>query len=119
MNTSSLWTAFATMLLPLAVAAQQPAQSSKPAAPAVPVEVDVSMCSGCHSIPGYRTAFPRVHRVPMISGQSARYLVLSMQQYRRGERSHPTMRAIARALDDAQIEALAAYYAGRGAEAPQ
>ncbi len=104
-------TALAATLLPALAAAQAPAK-----APVAPKEVNVSMCSGCHAIPGYQTAFPRVHRVPMISGQSARYLVLALQAYRRGDRQHPTMRAIASALDDAEIEALAAYYSVRGAD---
>lgn len=53
----------------------------------------------------------------MISGQSAKYIEAALQAYRKGDRSHPTMRAIARGLDDAEIAALAAYYAARGSDA--
>lgn len=116
MNKCLFWTALAAALLPVLASAQP---SARPAPPAAPKEVNVSMCSGCHAIPGYQTAFPRVHRVPMISGQSARYIVLALQAYRKGDRAHPTMRAIASALDDAEIEALAAYYAVRGADPVQ
>ena len=30
----------------------------------------VSMCIGCHGIPGYRASFPEVYSVPMIAGQN-------------------------------------------------
>jgi cytochrome c553 len=32
------------------------------------------MCIGCHGIPGYQASFPEVHKVPMISGQGAKYI---------------------------------------------
>jgi cytochrome c553 len=116
MNKSSLWTALAASLLPLAAAAQQAPAAAAPA-PAVPKAVNVSMCTGCHTIPGYQASFPRVYRVPMISGQTAKYIEAALQAYRKGDRSHPTMRAIAQGLDDAEIAALAAYYAARGSDA--
>src|SRR5690606_40762805 len=55
----------------------------------------VSMCVGCHGIPGYKTAYPVVYPVPRISGQTAQYIVNSLVAYKRGDRSHPSMRAIA------------------------
>ena len=70
----------------------------------------VSMCVGCHEIPGYKTAFPTVYSVPMIYGQSAKYLEAALLAYRKGDRSHPSMRAIAGSLSDADIADLAAYY---------
>jgi cytochrome c553 len=73
-----------------------------------------SMCTGCHSIPGYQATFPNVHRVPKIAGQHADYLAAALQAYRKGERSHPTMRGIAVALTDEQINQLAAYYSEIG-----
>jgi cytochrome c553 len=107
-------------LLPLAAAAQgTPGDAGKSGAAmsAAPKAVNVSMCTGCHTIPGYQASFPRVYRVPMISGQSAKYLEGALQAYRKGDRSHPTMRAIAQGLDDAEIAALAAYYSARGGDA--
>jgi cytochrome c553 len=68
-------------------------------------------CMGCHAIPGYRASFPEIHRVPMISGQTKAFLVAALEDYRDGNRRHPTMRAIARALTDQDIANLAAYYA--------
>lgn len=114
MTTTRICTALVAVWLPLAAAAQAPAAGKGPAAPAAPTAVNVSMCAGCHSIPGYQASFPRVYRVPMIAGQSAKYIEAALQAYRKGDRNHPTMRAIAGALDDAEIAALAAYYAARG-----
>jgi cytochrome c553 len=68
-------------------------------------------CSGCHGIPGYKTAFPEVYRVPKLGGQHAAYIVKALQEYRAGNRSHPSMRAIAAGLSDQDMADLAAYYA--------
>ncbi len=78
-------------------------------------EAHVSMCIGCHSIPGYQASFPRVYRVPKIGGQSAGYIEAALRAYAKGERSHPTMDGIAKTLTDEQIADIAAYYAERGA----
>jgi cytochrome c553 len=40
-----------------------------------------------------------------------------LQAYKKGDRSHPTMRAIAGGLSDKEIAEVAAYYAARGAGA--
>src|SRR5689334_12990389 len=74
----------------------------------------VSMCIGCHGIPMYRTAFPQVYSVPMIAGQSPDYIVKALQEYRAGDRSHPTMRGIAKGLSDQDMADIAAYYGGAG-----
>lgn len=72
-----------------------------------------SMCIGCHSIPGYKASFPVVYSVPMIAGQNAKYIENALIAYKKGERSHPTMRAIAETLTDQDMADLAAYYAGK------
>jgi cytochrome c553 len=97
---------------PLAFA-QQPAKAG--VAPSA--EQYISMCTGCHTIPGYKASFPRVYHVPKIGGQSAKYIEAALQAYKKGDRSHPTMQAIAAGLTDEQIAAIANYYAARGAEA--
>ncbi len=120
MTITRIGSALAVALLPLAVAAQQApkaeAKSAPAATPGAPQAVNVSMCTGCHTIPGYQASFPKVYRVPMISGQSAAYIEAALQAYRKGDRNHPTMRAIAQGLDDGEIKALAAYYAARGSD---
>ena len=71
-------------------------------------------CSGCHGIDGWRTAFPEVYRVPRIGGQHEAYIVKALQQYKSGDRSHPSMRAIASALSDQDMADLAAFYSQGG-----
>ena len=93
---------------PIQVVAQDKSVAAAPAKP------NVSMCTGCHTIPGYQASFPRVYHVPKIGGQSVKYIENALMEYRKGERSHPTMTAIAAQLSDAQIAALAAYYGARG-----
>ena len=75
-----------------------------------------SMCIGCHGIPEYKTAFPHLYRVPKIAGQGEAYLVSAINAYRSGERSHPSMLAIAKTLTDQDIADLAAFYARGGAK---
>jgi cytochrome c553 len=70
-----------------------------------------SMCAGCHGIPGWKTAFPDTYKVPRLGGQHAEYLVAALKQYKTGERTHPSMKAIAASLSDQDMEDLAAYYA--------
>jgi len=69
-----------------------------------------AMCIGCHGIKGYQASFPEVHKVPMISGQNAKYIASALGAYRKGDRKHPTMRAIAGSLTDQDIADLAAFY---------
>lgn len=71
-------------------------------------------CIGCHGIKGYQASFPEVYKVPMISGQSAKYIVTALGEYKKGERKHPTMRGIAGSLSDQDIADLAAYYSTHG-----
>lgn len=74
-------------------------------------EAKIAMCNGCHGIPGYRTAFPDVYQVPMIGGQSQKYLENALMQYRKGERKHPSMLGVAGSLSDQDVADLASYYA--------
>ena len=73
-------------------------------------ENKVATCIGCHAIAGYKATYPEVFRVPMIGGQSAKYIESALQAYRKGDRKHPTMRGIAGSMSDQDIADLAAYY---------
>jgi cytochrome c553 len=73
-----------------------------------------AMCIGCHGIKGYQASFPEVYKVPMISGQGAKYIVSALNAYKKGERKHPTMRGVAEALSDQDMADLAAYYSVSG-----
>jgi cytochrome c553 len=57
----------------------------------------------------------------MISGQAADFIVASLDAYKKGDRKHPTMRAIAGSLSEQDMADLAAFYAGQtggGGEVP-
>jgi cytochrome c553 len=73
----------------------------------------VAMCIGCHGIPGYRTAFPEVYRVPILGGQNQQYLVNALLGYKKGDRHFETMHAIAVTLTEQDIADIAAYYAAQ------
>jgi cytochrome c553 len=108
--------AAAAQTAPAAPAAAPAAAAAAPAAPAAPIGDAVAgaqktaMCQGCHGIEGWRTAFPEVYKVPKLGGQHGAYIVKALQEYKSGERTHPTMRAIAGSLSDKDMADLAAYY---------
>jgi len=74
-----------------------------------------TMCIGCHGIVGYQASFPQVHKVPKIAGQGAKYIASSLAAYKKGDRRHPTMRAVAGSLSDQDMADLAAFYEAQGA----
>jgi cytochrome c553 len=86
------------------------ALAQAPAGNALAGKGKTSMCTGCHGIPGYKTVYPYMYQVPMITGQQALYLVNALQAYKSGARSHPSMRGIAQSLSDQDMADLAAYY---------
>ena len=49
-----------------------------------------AMCVGCHGIIGYQASFPEIHKVPMIAGQSATYIVSALGAYKNGDRKTQT-----------------------------
>ena len=87
-----------------------PALAQAPVGDAEAAKGKLSMCEGCHGIPDYRTAYPHVYHVPLITGQQPVYIANALQAYKSGARSHPTMRAIAQSLSDQDIANLAAYF---------
>lgn len=101
-----------------AASAPAPAANAAPAAsaPADPksLEAKTAMCMGCHGILRYQTSFPEVYKVPMIFGQSAKYIAAALNEYKKGDRKHPTMRGIAASLSDQDIQDMANYFASHG-----
>ena len=94
-------------------AAKAPAQAA-PGAGAKSIDAKVAMCVGCHGIKGYQASFPEVYKVPMIAGQSAKYITAALVAYKQGDRKHPTMRSIADSLSEQDMAEIAAYYEGLG-----
>ncbi len=78
-----------------------------------PVQKKADMCIGCHGIPGYQNSFPEIHKVPMISGQSDKYIVAALTAYKKGDRKHPTMRGIAGSLTEQDMADLGAFITTR------
>lgn len=70
----------------------------------------IEMCIGCHGIPGYKATFPEVYQVPMIGGQSAKYIESALQAYKKGDRKHPSMKGIAASLSEQDMADVAAFY---------
>jgi len=112
--------ALVSTLFLAALAFQAQAQGAKPG-DAKAGEKKAAMCIGCHGIKGYQASFPEIHKVPMISGQAADFIVASLDAYKKGDRRHPTMRAIAGSLTEQDMADLAAFYSGQtggGGEVP-
>jgi cytochrome c553 len=68
-------------------------------------------CVGCHGIDDYKNAYPD-YSVPRLRHQQAAYIVSALQEYKSGERPHPTMHAQAYSLSDQDMQDIAAYLQG-------
>ncbi len=106
----------ATFLRPLLLACLVGAAFATPARAqdAAAGQKKAAMCIGCHGIVGYQASFPQVHHVPKIGGQGAKYIAAALGAYKKGDRKHPTMRAIAASLSDQDMADLAAFYEAQG-----
>ena len=66
-----------------------------------------AICVGCHGTNGIGLS----SEFPNLAGQKEAYLVKQLKAFKSGTRVDPSMKAMAAALSDADIENLAAYYA--------
>jgi cytochrome c553 len=78
------------------------AQGLTPAKPA-----RLGLCAACHGENGIATA----PGIPNLAAQNREYVVAALRQYRSGERTAQAMRVVSGSLSDADIDALAAWYA--------
>jgi cytochrome c553 len=83
---------------PLAAAGALPAKPAR-----------LGLCAACHGETGNATQ----PGIPHLAAQDRDYLAAALRQYKRGERSAPAMRSASGALSDADIDALAAWYAAQ------
>lgn len=95
-----------SLLLPLLLA---PAVAQ--ASADVPPPAQLGLCASCHRDDG-RAGEPGV---PRIAGQDETYLRDALNAYRRGQRDHSAMRAIAGALSDRDVAEFARWYSSRPA----
>ncbi|MDH3647676.1 MAG: cytochrome c [Gammaproteobacteria bacterium] len=75
--------------------------------------IKAETCLGCHGIDGYNNVYP-TYKVPKLAGQNMEYLVIALNAYKSGERSHPTMRSQAATLSAQDIDDIAAFLASGG-----
>lgn len=71
----------------------------------------IAYCQTCHAPDRLSTAAP----VPSLDGQSKTYLAASLRAYAQGRRASGIMAVAAAGLDEAAIERVSGYYAGRPA----
>ena len=71
-------------------------------------------CAECHGVDGNSTA----PGLPNLAGQQARYLIIALQEYVRGERKASPKHAAMRALTPVDMESVALYFASQ-APAPR
>jgi len=75
--------------------------------PAMPRHIET--CAACHGANGISVAAG----IPNLAGQKANYLKSQLSAFKEGMRENDVMKAIASQLADAEIEALAAYFASK------
>lgn len=76
---------------------------------AKPGKEKAATCVGCHGANGVSP----LSMYPTIAGQQAEYIVHALEQYRSGERQNAFMSGIAAPLSDADIAALAEFFAAQ------
>ena len=78
------------------------------AADAAAGKAKAASCGGCHGANGISA----VPTYPNLAGQKEAYLVKQMKAFKDKSRTDPTMNAMAAPLSDADMENIAAFYAG-------
>jgi cytochrome c553 len=97
------WPTLPALALPALLSAAV-ARADAPARPA-----RLGLCAACHGDNGIATA----PDIPNLAAQNREYLVAALRQYRNGDRPAQAMRAVSGSLSDADIDALAAWYAAQ------
>ena len=72
-------------------------------------------CVGCHGERGHSTT----PGIPSLAGQHPAYLIVSTQEYARGNRGHVEKEAMLKGLNDVDIEKMAMYFAAQAPEPRQ
>jgi cytochrome c553 len=96
----------------VAAAFSLPATAGDPARGAV---IAAERCAACHGMDGKSS----VAEIPRLAGQQAGFITLQMILFREGIRQVPAMQIPSEKLSDADVEALAAYFAGLPSSPPE
>lgn len=79
------------------------------------IKAESAGCAACHNAGGLRGNGPvgisAAQAWPNLAGQNAEYLAAALKSFRDGSRKHAVMTGAAKALNDADIDNLSAYYA--------
>jgi cytochrome c553 len=78
----------------------------------IAVPASAAVCQGCHGARGEGNA---PAHIPRLSGQSAEYLSKQLKDYASGARANPIMQNFAKPLTEAEVGALATYFAATSA----
>jgi cytochrome c553 len=73
------------------------------------IEDKAALCEGCHGLKGV----PQYPTAPIIWGQNEGYLYLELRDFQKGARKDDRMTPIAQSLSKEEVQALAAYFAGK------
>jgi cytochrome c553 len=68
-----------------------------------------AVCTACHGEHG----FSREPGIPSLAGQQPAYLIISIQEYARGERGHKEKEAMLQGMEQVDIEKMALYFASQ------
>jgi cytochrome c553 len=90
------------------------AGAGSPAQPSAPVAAKAEVCFACHG-PGGNSPAPDI---PSIAGQPALYTFFALQAIRDGRRASPVMAPVVKGLTDADLQALAAFFAEQRPQPP-
>lgn len=93
----------------IAAAADQPAAPAAPALPPASGAMLANACTGCHGTDGVS----RGPASPTIAGITKDYFVDTMKAFKEGKRAATIMDRIAKGYSDAEINAMATYFAGK------
>lgn len=91
-----------------------PAAAEESPAAGLPLEEQVAVCGSCHGTDGNSSQ----EGTPSLAGQPALAITNQLIYFRERLRQNEVMMPMARGLSDAEIQALAAYYADQVLEAP-
>ena len=98
-------------LLAASAFAQAPSAAAKPDL-AKGQAISTQVCAACHAADGNRGAPAN----PIIAGQHPEYLVKQLTEFKAGARKNPIMQAFAAQLSEADMQNVAAFYAGKSAK---